>query len=351
MSKFPSEEQLTAYVLGELPEAERLRVEAAIQKDPALAAEAERLRKTAGYLKANLRKDPEFELSPERRAALDAALRKRAPAGGMPEWLRSLTRPYVLGPVAAAALILIVVWQGGVPKATTPAAEKAQELQVRSEPPSAPLPEARPAEPLPQAAPAAPPVAPKSVVAASRPAEESVREGVMAPAPEPAPAADMAAGGVAASREQARGNMGELQLPAAKAESAAPPVESKLAAAFPAAAPPTVRAGAYAIEVRMPPAAGTAADAQRLARQVAERVTAKPAKAKKSDSAAGKSAARKDETQGFKVLEQETGGELCEITITVVDAAAGEPGKTLRREVPCDLDALVSAFEDLANRR
>lgn len=364
MSKFPNEEQLTAYVLGELPEAERVRVEGAIAKDPVVAAEVERLRKTAGYLRANLEKHSDYRLSPDRRAALDAALRRRAQAGGgMPEWLRSLFRPYVLGPVAAAALILIVVWQGGVPKATTPIAEKAQDLQVYSEPPPAPLREAAPAEaPAAQSpAPVAqtpPPAASKVVVASPRSADESARQGVIASAPEEMPlaAADEAAGGVA-SREEAGRNTGELRLPASPAESAAAP-ESKLAAAPPAAvrpaapALPMVRAGAYAIEVRMPPAAGTAADAQRLARQIAERVTARPAKSKNGDATAAKSDRRKDERrQGFQVLEQETGGELCEISITVVDAAAGEPGKILRREVPCNLDALVSAFEELAKRR
>lgn len=356
MSKFPNEQQLTAYVLGELPEAERLRVNEAIRQDAALAAEVERLRKTAVYLKASLRRDSELKLSPDRRVALETALRKRAPAGGgMPAWIRALLRPYVLGPVAAAALILIVVWQGGVPKATSPVADKAEELQMYAEPPAAP-----PPEPAASAPPAA-----ERLEEAAAPLKSARREAVPkalenalggSAAPAAPPAAEQFERDVESREERMERQDGKSAMQA----QAAAPMEAKRAT--PAAGvrtakdavPNRVRIGAYAVEVRMPPALGGAADGERLARQIAERAVARQTEAKKNDSAAeAGDARRKAKHEGFEVLQQDAGAKAatCEITVTVVDSSAGEPGAATRRQVPCSLDALVTAFEEIIKAR
>lgn len=333
MSKFPSEEQLTAYVLGELPEAERVRIDDAIRHDASLAAKVERLRKTAGYLRANLQKDAELRLTPERRAALEAALHKRSHAGsGLPAWLSSLLRPYVLGPVAAAAVVLLVVWQAGVPRATPPVAREAEKMVAQSAPSAAPAP-ASP-EPQSQGAPSAMP-----------PAEVPQSRSVEALAPT-APLRDLSAAGAApSSHENARRE-------AAAAEQA-PAEAKKQTAAAPAQKTAGVRAGAYAIEVNLPPDAGSDADAERLARQVAERVTAQPAKTKKSEYAGARDEKTNQANDGFIVFEQEAGvkASRCEIVVTVVEPGGGEPGKVMRREVACSLDALVAAFKDLAKNQ
>jgi hypothetical protein len=204
MSAKPTPEELTAYVLGALDAAARARVEAAVAADTNLAAEVAKLRRTAGYVAANLARDPQLRLSPDRRAALEAALRKQLAANPEPPpaWWRAALRPYVMGPLAAAALVILVVWVGGTPKATTPVAEQAERVMQ-----------------APAAAPAAPPA--EAPVPAATPPAAAVAK--MAPAPAPKPVRlrtgeDLRAGGSLARSPQV-----SVAAPEPKAEVASAP--------------------------------------------------------------------------------------------------------------------------------
>ncbi len=158
-----SEELLTAYVLGELDDEERARVEAAIRDDADLAAEMRRLRQTASYLGKELQPEPDLRLSSGRRARIYVELGKAQGESERSGWFR----PLVWGPIAATALVLVVVSQTGLPTAPVnreafdlleakPQAASAPKIRVEQEvavldealPPSTPA-----AEPEPEAAP------------------------------------------------------------------------------------------------------------------------------------------------------------------------------------------------------
>jgi len=78
MNLTPDSPELTAYVLGELPPAQRAEVEAALQATPALAAEVEALRQTAHHLASALAMpEPVPVLDPARRSEILAAAERR----------------------------------------------------------------------------------------------------------------------------------------------------------------------------------------------------------------------------------------------------------------------------------
>jgi anti-sigma factor RsiW len=102
------EENLTAYLDGELPEAERKELEAALEKDPGLKASLEQLRSAVAAVKAL----PEAEAS--------AALRRAVLAGvdgpqTLSERLRAFFTLPRLVPIAGVAAVaaLAVVVSGG----------------------------------------------------------------------------------------------------------------------------------------------------------------------------------------------------------------------------------------------
>lgn len=70
MSSIADDPRLTAYALGELPEAERAEVEALLRDDPAARAALEETASLAGLLKEELRAEPGPRLSPDQRAAV-----------------------------------------------------------------------------------------------------------------------------------------------------------------------------------------------------------------------------------------------------------------------------------------
>lgn len=98
------EEELTAYIDGELPEADAKRVEAALAKDPALAALEKQLRLTIGAVEALP--------SPEPSQALRRAVLNRIDVPTLVERLHSWLRPSHWVPAAglmAAAVVVVVV--------------------------------------------------------------------------------------------------------------------------------------------------------------------------------------------------------------------------------------------------
>ena len=98
------EEELTAYIDGELPEADAKRVEAALAKDPALAALEKQLRLTISAVEALP--------SPEPSQALRRAVLNRIDVPTLVERLHSWLRPSHWVPAAglmAAAVVVVVV--------------------------------------------------------------------------------------------------------------------------------------------------------------------------------------------------------------------------------------------------
>ena len=100
-------DQLSDYLLGELPADEARRFEAALAEDPALRAEVERLRPVVGRLEA---------LEPAAWEADEAlpALRRRWPADPAPEPARRpfWRRPLVLRPGLAAGFAVVLLALG-----------------------------------------------------------------------------------------------------------------------------------------------------------------------------------------------------------------------------------------------
>ena len=102
----PNDPRLTAYVLNELPDADRTEVEALLASNPEAAAFVEELRATTGLLAASLANEPDLTLDPARRATIRTAAETH-PAGRIVAfpWWRTLAG---FG-AAAAALVLAVV--------------------------------------------------------------------------------------------------------------------------------------------------------------------------------------------------------------------------------------------------
>ena len=96
--------KLTAYALGELPEAEAAEVEAAVEKNPALKAEVEAIRRVAEQLKTTLAAEP----LPGGEGADDGENANQATLAPKPETRRRLPR-WILagGTVAGIAFVLI----------------------------------------------------------------------------------------------------------------------------------------------------------------------------------------------------------------------------------------------------
>ncbi len=101
------EDQLTRYVMGELPEAEQKALEAVMAKDPALAREVETLRGFCGLLWTELKKEPMPRLKPEQLASLRQDLEQGAssspPRKSRKIWLAGIP----LLAAAAAAFFLV----------------------------------------------------------------------------------------------------------------------------------------------------------------------------------------------------------------------------------------------------
>ena len=119
--------ELTAYVLNELPEAERAAVEAAIAASPDLAAEVEQLRAASTLLSRHLASEPAVELEPiQREDILLGGGRRSIPrpvqATGssrqgdhseprLSTWIRALNQQWIWATAAAAALMLtLTLW-------------------------------------------------------------------------------------------------------------------------------------------------------------------------------------------------------------------------------------------------
>ena len=76
----PDDPRLTAYVLGELEEAERREVERQLERSPEARVELEAIRATAELLEAELAVEPATALTAEQRTAIKREARgHRAP--------------------------------------------------------------------------------------------------------------------------------------------------------------------------------------------------------------------------------------------------------------------------------
>lgn len=127
MNLTPDSPELTAFALGELPEAEAAAVAKIVAADPVLQAEVESIRRFARALEAELAHEPVAGLTLEQRGAINsAAASADAPArpagGGRPSrdpgegngwaWIRWLLQPgFGIALAGAAALTLaLIVW-------------------------------------------------------------------------------------------------------------------------------------------------------------------------------------------------------------------------------------------------
>lgn len=130
-----NEEKLTAYVMNEMPEAERQALDAAISRDPALAREVEELRRFCGNLWSELREEPMPRLTSAQLAALKAEIAAPPPrrrqiwlAAGMPA-------------LAAAVVAYVLVqprFKADAPLSTGDAAEVRFDADVSDTAPVAP---------------------------------------------------------------------------------------------------------------------------------------------------------------------------------------------------------------------
>src|SRR5687768_5975097 len=103
----PIEDELTAYVDGELAELDMQRVKAALAADPRLAALEQQLRLTVAAVEALPSPQPSAAL---RRAVLNGL---DAPSGfSLAKWLRPSRLMPALGMAAAAALVAVITQQG-----------------------------------------------------------------------------------------------------------------------------------------------------------------------------------------------------------------------------------------------
>ena len=103
----PIEDELTAYVDGELSELDMQRVKAALAADPKLAALEQQLRMTVAAVEALPSPQPSQAL---RRAVLNGL---DAPEGfSWAKWLRPSRLMPALGMAAAAALVAVIAQQG-----------------------------------------------------------------------------------------------------------------------------------------------------------------------------------------------------------------------------------------------
>lgn len=101
----PDDPKYTAYVLGELSDADRAAIEAELQSDPAAAAVIEQIRSTADQLTAALGAEPLAELTADQRDTVLAAA-EQSPAGLTPK--RSKDRRVLWISALAASLLLAV---------------------------------------------------------------------------------------------------------------------------------------------------------------------------------------------------------------------------------------------------
>jgi anti-sigma factor RsiW len=103
------EEELTAYVDGELSQLDARRVEAALAADPRLAALERQLRATLKAVEALAGPQPSPAL---RRSVLDALEAPLTLSEQLRQWLRPSRLMPVLGMAAAAVLMVVVAKQG-----------------------------------------------------------------------------------------------------------------------------------------------------------------------------------------------------------------------------------------------
>jgi anti-sigma factor RsiW len=127
----PIEDELTAYVDGELPELDMQRVKAAIEKDPKLAALEQVLRSTITAVEALPSPLPSQAL---RRAVLNGLDAPMTMSERLQKWLRPSRLMPALGMAAAAALVAVIAQQGAQVSAPHEAEEEqlyvAQNLEV-----------------------------------------------------------------------------------------------------------------------------------------------------------------------------------------------------------------------------
>ncbi len=106
----PDDPQLTAYVLGELSAEEKAAVDAALKNSPELQQAVADIRETTGLLTGAFQSEPQPELKPEQRAAIEeqstAVASKPAPLQPGAGWTRSV--------MASAAAVLLLVTGFGV---------------------------------------------------------------------------------------------------------------------------------------------------------------------------------------------------------------------------------------------
>lgn len=105
----PIEDELTAYVDGELSELDMQRVKAALAADPKLAALEKLLRSTVSAVEALPSPQPSQAL---RRAVLNGLDAPMTMGERLQKWLRPSRLMPALGMAAAAALIAVVGQQG-----------------------------------------------------------------------------------------------------------------------------------------------------------------------------------------------------------------------------------------------
>ncbi|HTS20091.1 MAG TPA: von Willebrand factor type A domain-containing protein [Verrucomicrobiae bacterium] len=101
----PNDPRLTAYVLGELDDAERTKIEALLQDDETARREIETIRTARATITNELRSEPCPRLAPEQIAAIHERAASRKPARAPFPWWRLLGWATALG--AATALTLL----------------------------------------------------------------------------------------------------------------------------------------------------------------------------------------------------------------------------------------------------
>jgi anti-sigma factor RsiW len=116
----PIEDELTAYVDGELSELDVQRVKAALNADPKLAALERRLRSMVSAVEALP--------SPQPSAVLNGLDAPRTMGERLQQWLRPSRLMPALGMAAAAALIAVIAHQG--PEAGTVHEAEEEQLYV-----------------------------------------------------------------------------------------------------------------------------------------------------------------------------------------------------------------------------
>lgn len=105
----PIEDELTAYVDGELSELDMMRVKAALAADPKLAALEQLLRSTVTAVESLPSPQPSQAL---RRAVLNGLDAPMTFGERLEKWLRPSRLMPALGMAAAAALVAVVAQQG-----------------------------------------------------------------------------------------------------------------------------------------------------------------------------------------------------------------------------------------------